>query len=462
MEAEPFANLVSPSVVGAAAVIPLSIVSVIPDIMRHYADLMLHAKHEIFIATNYWEDSHSAGLISDALRKLSKRAKEAGTPDNERIVVKLIYDRGTPAQLIHDHAPVSPQKWGDVGLPKPEELEGIQLEVLNYHRPPLGTFHAKYLVVDRKVACLNSNNIQDRPNVEMMVHFEGPIVEAFYDVALYSWANAMKPPLPLLKSPPTYEPDYQYKFGEDNEYLKCKQLVCSQNLVHELNECSDIDLEYASAAARELLQKQTGQDKAMQEEFGGQRQGGGLGQAMKMATGVQRADEGLHGKDDLIGEHPAMKLPNKGEQNLQTSSAGATSAQDTQALDSNLQKDKSDLPFQDTTQSGFETEQQHLSVGVSGPEVLKSEANLTSSGHQSQDPSASSSSFASNSKSDSDSRVEAITRHLNAATLHEKGTAQDDDSMDEFRPHILHKPHPPCPMAMVNRAPRGSKCNYFT
>lgn len=24
----------------------------------------------------------------------------------------------------------------------------------------MGTFHAKYLIVDRKVACLNSNNIQ--------------------------------------------------------------------------------------------------------------------------------------------------------------------------------------------------------------------------------------------------------------------------------------------------------------
>ena len=222
MEAEPFANLVSPSVVAAGGVIPLSIVSVIPDIMRHYADLIVHAKHEVFIATNYWENSHSAALVADGLRKLSKRAIDAGTPENERVVVKLIYDRGTPEQVINNHAPVPPEKWSAVGLPKPEELRGIHFEVLNYHRPPLGTFHAKYLVVDRKVACLNSNNIQDRPNVEMMVHFEGPIVEAFYDVALYSWANAMKPPLPLLSKPIAYGPDYEYKFGEDNEYLKCE------------------------------------------------------------------------------------------------------------------------------------------------------------------------------------------------------------------------------------------------
>lgn len=30
----------------------------------------------------------------------------------------------------------------------------------NFHRVLLGTFHAKFLVVDRKVALLNSNNIQ--------------------------------------------------------------------------------------------------------------------------------------------------------------------------------------------------------------------------------------------------------------------------------------------------------------
>lgn len=33
----------------------------------------------------------------------------------------------------------------------------------------MGTFHAKLLLVDRQVALINSNNIQDRPNVEACV-----------------------------------------------------------------------------------------------------------------------------------------------------------------------------------------------------------------------------------------------------------------------------------------------------
>lgn len=63
-----------------------------------------------------------------------------------------------------------------VKLPHPHEIPGVQLEVLNYHEPPVGTFHSKYMVVDRKIAILNSNNIQDRVNVEMMLHIGEPLL----------------------------------------------------------------------------------------------------------------------------------------------------------------------------------------------------------------------------------------------------------------------------------------------
>ena len=81
----------------------------------------------------------------------------------------------------------------------------------------LGTFHCKFMVVDRKMAILCSNNIQDRPNMEMMCHLEGPIVDSMYDTALISWYKAMDPPLPLL-SRPYQPPEGGYKFGMENEY----------------------------------------------------------------------------------------------------------------------------------------------------------------------------------------------------------------------------------------------------
>jgi hypothetical protein len=65
----------------------------------------------------------------------------------------------------------------------------------------MGTFHAKLLLVDRQVALVNSNNIQDRPNIESCTRLEGDIVNSVYDHALISWGNRLNPPLPCLGSP---------------------------------------------------------------------------------------------------------------------------------------------------------------------------------------------------------------------------------------------------------------------
>lgn len=66
-----------------------------------------------------------------------------------------------------NHVSVTPQTWTPLGLPHPDEVPNLSLQVVNFHRPLLGTFHQKAMVVDRKIALLNSNNIQDRPNLEV-------------------------------------------------------------------------------------------------------------------------------------------------------------------------------------------------------------------------------------------------------------------------------------------------------
>lgn len=72
---------------------------------------------------------------------------------------------------------------------------------MNYHQPMLGTFHCKYMIVDRRYAVLQSNNIQDNDNMEMMTHLEGPIVDSLYDMSLISWDKKLEPPLPSYNSP---------------------------------------------------------------------------------------------------------------------------------------------------------------------------------------------------------------------------------------------------------------------
>ena len=57
----------------------------------------------------------------------------------------------------------------------------LDFQAINFHKPLLGTLHAKFMVVDRKVAVIESNNMEDNDNMEMMSHLEGPIVDSIYD-----------------------------------------------------------------------------------------------------------------------------------------------------------------------------------------------------------------------------------------------------------------------------------------
>jgi hypothetical protein len=74
----------------------------------------------------------------------------------------------------------------------------------------LGTFHSKFSVIDRKIGLLQSSNIQDNDNLEMLIRVEGPIVDSLYDSLLISWDKPLHPPLPLINTPaasmplPTY------------------------------------------------------------------------------------------------------------------------------------------------------------------------------------------------------------------------------------------------------------------
>ncbi|KAJ6608617.1 hypothetical protein B0H10DRAFT_2067394 [Mycena sp. CBHHK59/15] len=191
--------MVSPPLMGTCGTIPLTVISVVPDIMRHMSNLMVRAEKEVFLATNYWQNSVASKFITNAMKELSRRAGERG----EKIVMKLQYDRGSPRQLVEPHYIVSEKEYmgKNVGIPGPEEIPNIDLQVVNYHKPLLGTFHCKYMIVDRKYAVLQSNNIQDNDNVEMMTHLEGPIVDSLYDMALISWHLRLTPKLPSSDHP---------------------------------------------------------------------------------------------------------------------------------------------------------------------------------------------------------------------------------------------------------------------
>ncbi|KDN38877.1 hypothetical protein K437DRAFT_296253 [Tilletiaria anomala UBC 951] len=209
-------GVVSPALLATTGIVPLSIFSTGPDIIGHYYDCIVAAKREVIIMTNYWQGGKNVNTIADALCELSRREalrKQKGISKTTRefghqIVVKVMWDRGprTLADLFRLRKAVPPNMWRENGLPTPQEIPHLHMEILNYHRPLMGTFHAKLLLVDRRVALVNSNNIQDRPNLEACVRLEGDIVNSIYDHALISWGNTMLPPLPCLTEPATAAP----------------------------------------------------------------------------------------------------------------------------------------------------------------------------------------------------------------------------------------------------------------
>jgi hypothetical protein len=50
-----------------------------------------------------------------------------------------------------------------------------------------------------------------------------------------------------------------------------------------------------------------------------------------------------------------------------------------------------------------------------------------------------------------------VAKRLNIGKVQLDATVEDAGVAD-FKPYILHQPHPPCPIAMVNRKPAGSEC----
>ena len=209
-------GVVSPSLIATTGILPLSIFSTGPDIIGHYYDCIISAKQEVIIMTNYWQGGKNVDKIASALLELNRREglrKERGTSKTSadfgrKIVVKMMWDRGpqTLADLFRLRKPVPPGQWRANGLPEENEIPHLTVEILNYHRPLMGTFHVKLLLVDRQVALINSNNIQDRPNVEACFRFEGDIVNAIYDHAIVSWGETFRPPLPRIFTPALSQP----------------------------------------------------------------------------------------------------------------------------------------------------------------------------------------------------------------------------------------------------------------
>jgi len=199
LDTDPMAGVISPSLMGTHGTVPLTVIAPLADIIRHCSNMIVRAEREVFFITCSWAPSVAQRLVKNALIELSRRAGQRG----QKVVVKIMYDKAGAANLFDAHQVVKPEKYTAkaIQLPHPEDVPHLDLQVVSLHKMVLGTLHAKFCIVDRKVAAVMSNNMEDNDNMEMMTHVEGPIVDSLYDTALITWNNNLNPPFPSHDAP---------------------------------------------------------------------------------------------------------------------------------------------------------------------------------------------------------------------------------------------------------------------
>lgn len=437
------------------------------------SNLIVRADKEVFLATNYWLNSVASAYITNAMKELSRRAGARG----ERVVMKLMYDRGSPKQLIDNHyiVPQSEYLGKAVALPAPEDIPNIDLQVMNYHRPMLGTFHCKYMVVDRKYAVLQSNNIQDNDNVEMMIHLEGPIVDSLYDMALISWNLKLDPPLPSHNSPAASGGIDAFTDGRHNGVFDSHGAIKGHSaIVHP-------DKFQQREAYSHSHTENAPQERRPTHE---------LGSDDAVLTGPTSVESTTHPVEQYSTEHPQVDDREQGDNDLGQQGTTSTAAGQRLAESGMSQKEttytQSNPPS--TTNSNAQpsphenvlvgqgqsppgpdaTTQAFLGGGQQGiPESQIKNPNVTDHPlpeHTTDDPHYDvdiadevARVQASVSPKQGETRVEAVTRHLNhTKNIGFKGDAPECQPDEEMTPYIPHPTHEPFPIALVCREPYGS------
>lgn len=198
LDADALSGVVSPPLMGSHGTVPLTVIAPLADVIRHCANLIASAEREVLFVTCAWSPSVAQRLVRGALLELSRRSGDSG----RRVKARLMYDAAGLSNLSDSRHKLSQKAITakSMGLPGPDEIPHVDLEVMSVHTIPLGTLHSKFCVVDGKVAAVMSNNMADNDNLEMMVHLEGPIVESIRDSAIITWYEQMNETNPQFES----------------------------------------------------------------------------------------------------------------------------------------------------------------------------------------------------------------------------------------------------------------------
>ena len=145
------------------------------------------AKHEILLTTCFWARSETLSDLCSFL--LTLNANQSARPlEAPKLRIRLCFSSLSLTQkLFHTRSPKGytwpSGTWSPkLGLPDPEQLSALDLQVKSIFFRPFSVLHPKYVIVDRQLAFLPSCNVSWETWLECCLPVSGPIVDT-----LFSW-----------------------------------------------------------------------------------------------------------------------------------------------------------------------------------------------------------------------------------------------------------------------------------
>ena len=162
------------------------------------------AQYEIIFVTCFWARSSALDQLSSALIRLSARvnSRPNGT---SKLRVRLCFSSCSLIQkLSHTSSPAGhiypPSKWQSLGLPHPDDLTGLDLQVKSLFFLPFSVMHPKFVIIDRQRALFPSCNLSYESWLECCLPVTGPVVTTLVDFWHDVWARSDYPSLPVAAS----------------------------------------------------------------------------------------------------------------------------------------------------------------------------------------------------------------------------------------------------------------------
>ncbi|KAA6413797.1 MAG: hypothetical protein FRX48_02158 [Lasallia pustulata] len=161
------------------------------------------ATYEILFVTCFWAPSISLTELSSTLRALSSASAARSSDGGSKLRVRLCFSSRSHLQMLfHTSSPngyiYPPSQWtSKLGLPSPDELRGLDLQVKSIFMRPFSVMHPKYIIIDRRRAFLPSCNLSWENWFEGCIKLDGPVVGKLVKFWRSSWGRNDLPTLPV-------------------------------------------------------------------------------------------------------------------------------------------------------------------------------------------------------------------------------------------------------------------------